>query len=115
MKLDNRRWSTRIKQNLSLRYRAASMQFQTGRLINLSYSGARLLVSRREAEAGPFLQLQLELSNGEVVKVTAKQMWQTEAGADTVVVGVRFHQADTKAKAQLADWIANCMWTEYAA
>ncbi len=110
MNKDDRRWSTRVKGNLPINYRASSTAYQRGSLINMSYSGARLVVSATEAAAGPFIEMKIDLGNGESCRVTGLKMWQTPAGQHTCVVGVRFYRPNVKAKAQLAQWIATRLW-----
>ena len=110
MSLDNRRWSTRVSLEQSFEYRASSAVFEKGYLINLSYSGARIVMAKRDAEVGPFVEMKIRLDDGETFKLTGVQMWRTPAGSETCVVGIKFDRPCLKARAQLAQAIAGRLW-----
>lgn len=106
--LEDRRWSTRINQELPLRYRASSLDFRKGSLINISLSGARLVVDGREVQAGPYLQLELALGDAEPVRVTATKRWERSLGSGHgAVIGVSFLEPGATSRARIAVWVAN--------
>lgn len=105
--LEDRRWSTRINQELPLRYRAASLDFRAGSLINISLAGARLVVDGREVQAGPYLQLELCLDDQPPVRVTARKRWERRLGnGHGAVLGVSFLEPGATSRARIAAWVA---------
>ncbi len=104
MNLDNRRWSTRVKSDVAVRCRAASTTFCRSHLVNISYSGARVVLPRAEAEAGPFVEIELDLEGQP--RFLARKTWQRPLGPDSCVVGLNFLRPGWRARAELALHIA---------
>ena len=102
----NRRTATRLAEVIPLVLNTSRDTVESGRAINISSSGMRLVVHgalAKDEEVTLYFHLQGESS--EVLKVGGRTVWQERLGSfDTHVVGVAFHD-EKSPRRRISHWI----------